>query len=191
VIGLALGVVSFPGFSPEGVSLWVSAAVLLLVPQFIQNIFEESGFRGYLAPKMYTLALNVFLAHLLVGLVWGAWHLPYLRLITPNTVENLATLVPRFLLGTMAASIVYGEIRILTDSVWPAVLMQTAGGIFIGALVLNDFTQEASGTEFLFAPVLEGGLIIVLFALIGVGIHLVRRKTQGENLPGSSQLPGR
>jgi membrane protease YdiL (CAAX protease family) len=178
VIGRGLGVISFPGFSPDSVGLWVSAAALLLVPQFIQNIFEEFGFRGYLAPKMVTLALNVFVAHLLVGLIWGVWHLPYLRVITPYTMENLATLVPRFLLGTMAVSIVYGEIRILTDSVWPAVLMQTAGGVFIGALVLNDFTQVASGTEFLFAPVLEGGLIIVFFALIGVGIHLVRRKTQ-------------
>jgi hypothetical protein len=135
--------------------------------------------------------LNVFLAHLLVGLIWGVWHLPYLRVITPYTMENLATLVPRFLLGMLAVSIVYGEIRILTDSVWLAVLMQTVGGISIGALVLNDFIQVASGTEFLFAPVLARGLIIVLFTLIGVGIHLARRKTQGENLPGSLELPER
>jgi hypothetical protein len=105
-------------------------------------------------------------------------------------VENLATLVPRFLLGTMAVSIVYGEIRILTDSVWPAVLMQTAGGIFIGALVLNDFIQVASGAEFLFAPVLEGGLIIVLFALIGVGIHLLRRKTREKTFPEAPSFRG-
>jgi hypothetical protein len=56
--------------------------------------------------------------------------------------------------------------------------MQTVGGISVGVLVLNDFIQMASGTEFLFAPVLEGGLIIVLFTLIGVGIYLVRLKTR-------------
>jgi len=178
VIGLVSGVVSFTGSSPGGVGLFVQAFALLLIPQFAQNIFEEAGFRGYLAPKMYTLALNTFLAHLLVGLIWGAWHLPYFAFVTSYATENLATLIPRFLVGTMAASIVYGEIRILTDSVWPAVLMQTVGGAFIGALVLNEFVQVASGTEPLFAPNLEGGLIIVLFTLIGVGIYLVRRKTQ-------------
>jgi membrane protease YdiL (CAAX protease family) len=182
VIGLALGVVSLSGLSPDSLGLFVRAFALALVPQFIQNIFEEFGFRGYLAPKMYTLALNVFLAHLLVGLIWGVWHLPYFSFVTSYTSENLATLVPRFLVGTMAVSIVYGEIRLLTDSVWPAVLMQTAGGAFIGALVLNDLAQLASGTEFLFAPVLEGGLIIVLFTLIGVGIHLVRRNSMRENI---------
>jgi len=178
VIGLVSGVVSFTGSSPGGVGLFVQAFALLLIPQFAQNIFEEAGFRGYLAPKMYTLALNTFLAHLLVGLIWGAWHLPYFAFVTSYATENLATLIPRFLVGTMAASIVYGEIRILTDSVWPAVLMQTVGGAFIGALVLNDLVQVASGTEPLFAPNLEGGLIIVLFTLIGVGIYLVRRKIQ-------------
>ena len=86
------------------------------------------------------------------------------------------TLVPRFLVGTIAASIVYGEIRILTGSVWPAILMQTVGGAFIGAIVLKDLIKITSGMEFLFAPVLEGGLCIVLFTLIGVGIHALRRK---------------
>jgi membrane protease YdiL (CAAX protease family) len=175
-IGRASGAVSFPGFGPDTVGLWVQAFALFIVPQVITNIFEEFGFRGYLAPKMYKLGLNVFLAHVLVGLIWGVWHLPYLRVITPYTAESLATLIPRFLLGTMAASIVYGEIRLLTDSVWPSVLMQTAGGAFIGATVMSDLISISSGTEFLVLPVLEGLLTIVLFTLIGVGIYVVRRK---------------
>jgi membrane protease YdiL (CAAX protease family) len=176
VIGLGLTAVSFLNFSPETVPLFMQGVALLFIPQFFQNIFEEFGFRGYLAPKMYTLAWNVMMAHLLVGLIWGVWHLPYLGAITPYTTESLATLMPRFLVGTMTVSIVYGEIRILTDSVWPAVLMQTIGGSFIGALMTYDFIQVASGMEFLFTPVLEGGLMIILSASIGVGIHLWRRK---------------
>lgn len=108
-------------------------------------------------------------------MIWGIWHLPYLRAITPYTTESLATLIPRFLAGTIAASIVYGEIRILTKSVWPSVLMQTAGGIFIGTVVLKDFIEATSRMEFLFDPVLEGGLNIILFTLIGVGIYMLRR----------------
>ena len=33
--------------------------------------------RGHLAPKLYSLNLNVWLSHVLVGLVWGACHLPF------------------------------------------------------------------------------------------------------------------
>jgi len=125
---------------------------------------------------MYKLGLNVFVAHVLVGLIWGGWHLTYLRAITPYTTESLATLVPRLLAGAIAASIVYGEIRIATDSVWPAWLMHTVGAAFVGPLILQDFIEVAGGTEFVVAPVVEGGLMIVLLTLIGVGIHLLRMR---------------
>lgn len=173
VIGFALGTISFPDFS---LLLFVQAFTLVLVQQAIKNIFEEFGFRGYLAPKMYKLGLNVFVAHVVVGLIWGVWHLPYLRAITPYTTESLATLIPRFLAGAIAASIVYGEIRILTNSVWPAWLMHTVGAAFIGAPMLHGLFKISSGMEFLISPVIEGGLMIVLFTLIGIGIHLLRRK---------------
>jgi membrane protease YdiL (CAAX protease family) len=173
VIGLALGAVSFPDFS---LMVFVQAVAMIIVQQAIKNIFEEFAFRGYLAPKMYKLGLNVFVAHVVVGLIWGVWHLPYLRAITPYTVESLATLIPRFLVAAVAASIVYGEIRMQTDSVWPAWLMHTVGATFVGALMLHDLIRISSGMEYLFTPVFEGGLAIVLFTLIGVGIHLLRRK---------------
>jgi membrane protease YdiL (CAAX protease family) len=177
VIGLALGAISFSASATLG--MFGQAFALLLVSQILTNILEEFGFRGYLAPKLYKLNLNIFVAHVLVGLIWGLWHIPYLAAITPYTTESLTTLVPRFLLGTIAASIVYGEIRILTDSVWPAVLMQTFGGTFISAIMLDDLIT-ISGRAWLFTPVLEGGLMIVFFTLIGVGIYLWRtRKTNG------------
>jgi hypothetical protein len=52
-------------------------------------------------------------------------------------------------------------------------LMQTAGGAFVGALMLDDLIT-ISGGAWLFTPVLEGGLLIILFLLIGVGIYLRR-----------------
>jgi membrane protease YdiL (CAAX protease family) len=174
VIGLALGAISLSSLAGP-VGIFVQAFVLLLVSGLLINIFEEFGFRGYLAPKIYTLPLNIFVAHGLVGLIWGVWHLPYLTAITPYTMESLATLMPRFLVGTIVASIVYGEIRLLTNSVWPAVLMQIVGGAFVGALMLDDLITISSGA-WLFRPVVEGGLMIILFILIGVGIYLWRTR---------------
>lgn len=168
IIGLAIGVTALS--AAANVSALLQAASLLLVAQLPTNIAEEFGFRGYLAPKLYQRNMNTLVAHILVGLIWGLWHLPYLTTITPYTTESLTTLLPRFLLGTIAASIVYGEIRIRTNSVWPAVLMQSAGGLLIGAL-MSDGLIMISSMAWLFSPVLEGGLTIVLFALIGISLY--------------------
>jgi membrane protease YdiL (CAAX protease family) len=172
-IGLAAGAVSFSSSASFG--MFSQAFALLLVPQLLTNIPEEFGFRGYLAPKLYALPLHIFVAHVLVGLIWGLWHVPFLSAITAYTTESLASLLPRFLLGTVAASIVYGEIRLLTNSVWPAVVMQTAGGAFIGSLMLDNLITISGGGWF-FAPVLEGTLMIVLFTLIGFTIYLLRKE---------------
>jgi membrane protease YdiL (CAAX protease family) len=162
------------------VELIVQGLVTILITQIIKNIFEEFAFRGYLAPKMYALKLNAFVAHGVVGLIWGVWHLPYLRQITTYTTENLVTLIPRFLIGAVAASIVYGEIRKQTNSVWPAWLMHTAGATFIGALMVHSGIKISSEMEFLFSPVFEGGLTIVFFIVIGIGLYQLRRREEGK-----------
>ena len=83
VMGLAFGVVSFS--SSAAMQMFGQVFALLLVPQFLYNIPEEFGFRGYLAPKLYKLSLNILVAHVLVGLIWGVWHLPYLTAIAPTS----------------------------------------------------------------------------------------------------------
>ncbi len=175
VLGLVFGVTTVRDAGTNAADIIVQALIALLIKEVIVNILEEFAFRGYLAPKVYSLGLNVWLGHVLVGLIWGTWHLPVLRLIAPYTSESLWTLVPRFLIGTIAASLVYGEIRLRTDSVWPAVLMQTAGGIAVSLAMTFDLFSIKPSSGFLFHPVVEGTFTIVLFALVGIGL-VTRRK---------------
>ena len=170
---LALGGASMPSF--DG-GLFAQALVVGILPGILTSV-EEFGWRGYFAPKLYTLGLNSFLAHALVGLVWGAWHLPYLSVFWGHAMDNLALFLPLFFLGAIAASIVYGEIRILTNSVWPAVLMHSVGNILLNTLIGEGFVQLASGKEMIFSPGVESVLSIALMACIGVGIYLVRRRS--------------
>jgi membrane protease YdiL (CAAX protease family) len=176
VLGLVFGATTVQDVSTSAADTIVQALIALLVKEIIVNILEEFAFRGYLAPKVYSLGLNVWLGHVIVGLVWGAWHLPVLRLIAPYTTESLWTLVPRFLIGAIAASLVYGEIRIRTDSVWPAVLMQTAGGIAVSLAMSFGLFSIRPSSGFLFHPVVEGTLMIVIFALVGIGLVTRREK---------------
>ncbi|MDJ0755042.1 MAG: CPBP family intramembrane metalloprotease [Ardenticatenaceae bacterium] len=174
--GLIIGAVLIPDLSPAKIGAVGTAAGAALGPQFVINLLEESGFRGFLAPKLNALKVNSWAAHVIVGLIWGAWHLPYFSFVTSYSSENFDTLVPRFLVGTIVASVVYGEIRLLTDSVWPAVLMQTAGGAFLTGLLAERFLLVTPELEFLFLPVVEGVLTALVFLIVGVGLYRARVK---------------
>ena len=172
VVGLALGAVSLSDFSAGP---FVQALTLAIIPGLITAI-EEFGWRGYLAPKVYKFGLNAFVAHAVVGIIWGAWHIPYFSVFWSHSMQNMSLFVLCFFLGAIVNSIVYGEIRILTDSVWPAFLMHAVSNTVNNTLVLQGFVKMASGKELLVSPGIEGILGIVFLTLVGVGIHLLRRK---------------
>lgn len=185
VIGSAFGAVSFPDFSSDTVGLFIQAFAVLFLPYFFKNIFEEFGWRGYLAPKMLTLGLNDMVAHLIVGIIWAVWHLPYylglidISMIEGCTTQSLAMFIPFVIIGITASSIVYGEIRIRTDSVWPAVLMHSISNVIILCLILDNYIEISSEMELLFTPGMEGVLSIIFITMVGVGLYLLRKR--GEN----------
>lgn len=182
MIGFIFGTVSFPGFSSGGVGLFIQAFVLAIVTNFIKNIFEEFAWRGYLTPKINALGLNIFIAHIIVGVIWAAWHLPYYfgLLVTSDlmsyTTQSMTTFIPLVFTGLIAASMVYGEIRLLTNSIWPVVLLHTIGNALILTLLLQDYIEITDRAQFLFTPGQEGILITILFILIGILIYRRRRK---------------
>ena len=154
----------------------------LAVTFLIFAFFEEVGWRGYLAPRVYGLN-DRLLGHALVGVIWASWHLPYLRELWAHTSEGLVTLLPRFVLGTFVFAVVYGEIRIRTGSVWPAVLMHWTGNTLANTL-LSGFAGEGfvalvPGLEWLGSFGVEGILMIGLFGLAG-GVLYLKRRRQSE-----------
>jgi membrane protease YdiL (CAAX protease family) len=171
-VGAALGAVSLSGFSAGA---FVQAVALAVIPGLFTAI-EEFGWRGYLAPKVYKLELNAFVAHAVVGIIWGAWHIPYFSLFWSHSMQNLPLFVLCFFLGAVVNSIVYGEIRMQTDSVWPAFLMHAVSNAVNNPLIQQGFVKMASGKELLVSPGIEGILGIIFLALVGVGLHRLRTK---------------
>ncbi len=171
VVGSALGAVSLDNFS---MGLFVPAVAAASVMALFTAI-EEFGWRGYLAPKVYKLGLNVFVAHAIVGVLWGAWHIPYFSTFWSHSMQN----VPLFLcffVGAIVSSIIYGEIRMQTDSVWPAFLMHAISNAVNNTLLLQGFVKITSGKELLVSPGIEGILGIVFLTLLGIGIYSLRRR---------------
>jgi hypothetical protein len=176
-----LGWVGFPNFSPSALGLLLQAFALGLLPQFIKNIFEEAPWRGYLAPKVYSLGLNDFVGHTIVGLVWGAWHIPYyLFFLDRATLSNFTTLDAAMyaLLAIwilISWAIMYGEIRLLTNSFWPAVLMHMIEDAFLIQLFTGNHIQIVPGTDWLISPM--NGLLMSLFSIaVGVGLRQIRKR---------------
>jgi membrane protease YdiL (CAAX protease family) len=156
-----------------------------LVFSAIKNIFEEFAWRGYLAPKMYRLDINTWTAHGLVGLIWGLWHLPFItQFWTYVTPEMTGRFIPFFLLGSISHSIVYGEIRLATNSVWPAWLMHTVGNTLGTALLSSGLWRMQAGMEFYFSPGAESLAATVVMTVTGIALHRrrLRTKTEGANL---------
>lgn len=143
-------------------------------------LFEEIGWRGYLAPKLASLKMNTFLASGIVAIVWTTWHLPYIKeLAWVYSSENLLSFIPRFYLAMFAFAILYNEIRILTGSVWPAVLMHCVANSF-GHPLTAEFLTIAPGKDYL---VSASGIFMILFAgLLGIAINRWRvRKEKLQN----------
>jgi len=74
---------------------------------------------------------------------------------------------------------VYGEIRIRTGSVWPAVLMHWTGNTIANTLLAGftgaGFVSLLPGKEWLGSFGVEGVLMIALFALLGSVLYRQRR----------------
>jgi membrane protease YdiL (CAAX protease family) len=181
MIGSGLGLVTFPNFSLNTLRFISHAFALGLPLLFIKNIFEEAAWRGYLAPKVYSLRLNDFVGHLIVGLIWGAWHIPYYlffldRAVLQNfTTLNLGVFIPLTIVVMISWSIVFGEIRLLTNSIWPAVLMHMVEDAFLNQLFTEHHIQIVPGTDWLVSPV-NGLLSIVFFIALGVGLRQLRKR---------------
>jgi len=153
-------------------SKFIFAIISGLIFVMVKNFLEEFAWRGYLAPKIYSLNLNIWLSHVLVGLVWGVWHLPFVFILWPYlTKEMLWYFVPLLLAGTISQSVVYGEIRLATASVWPAWLMHTIGNAFGNTLLLSGFIQLNFGLELWFSPGAEGIISIISMFAIGYWLH--------------------
>ncbi|MBK9439841.1 MAG: CPBP family intramembrane metalloprotease [Comamonadaceae bacterium] len=118
---LALGGTLAPSSAVEHVPLAVMnlLAVLLLGGP----LGEEFGWRGYALPTLQ-VRMSWRLASLVLGLVWGVWHLPLLFI--SDTVQAHMTLV-HFLVSAVAMSVIFAWLALHTGgSVAVALVLHTA-----------------------------------------------------------------
>ena len=181
LLGAIFGATLIPDLSTAKFALIGQTLLALFIPSFIKNIFEEFAWRGYLAPKIALVVKNPLLGHLLVGLLWLSWHLPYyLVLLPPASLQSATNLsfgvfMLMGLFGILPTAIIYGELRVRTNSVWPAVLIHVLANISFNALVAQKFFSFTNpSAELLFSPALFGIVVIALNLAVGLWLYRTR-----------------
>lgn len=179
IIGKISGFILIPDFSAGARGMFLRVFVLALLPGFFKNIFEEFAWRGYLTPKVYSLRLNDYAGHLIVGIIWALWHVPYYlffldrAVVEGYTTLSLAVFIPLALLTIVSYSFVFGEIRLLTDSIWPVLLMHAVEDALVNPLLVEGFVKVKPEAEFFFSPGVSV-LAIIFFVVIGILLNKLR-----------------
>jgi membrane protease YdiL (CAAX protease family) len=112
---------------------WATDLLVLSVTGPLLALAEELGWRGYLQPRLGSLGERA--AMLIVGLVWAAWHVPYI-VFTPNYHAGGTRwiVLPLFTASVIAFSFLVGRLRAMSASVWPAVVAHCAHNITFAML---------------------------------------------------------
>lgn len=106
--------------------------------------------------------------------MWATWHVPFVsELDWRFGAEGTATVLPRFYLVCIAASVVYGELREASGTFWPAVLMHASGNAF-GHLLAIKHVRVEPGWEWL-GSVSTSVVAAVALAVFGLAIARARR----------------
>jgi hypothetical protein len=177
-IGMWAGWITLNGFK---LSVFLEAFATALIPNFFKNIPEEFVWRGYLTPRLASLKVNDFVLYGLVGLIWGLWHIPYYlyfldhSIMKEFTAVSSTVFITMSMFITMAWSIVFVELWLITRSVWPAVLMHMVEDAFVNPLVLDGSFQLMEGMDVLIHPVI-GVVSIILYVLVGLALRTIRLK---------------
>jgi len=134
---------------------------------------EEFGWRGYLLPTL--LPLGEVKAAVIVGLIWGPWHLPVLITGLNYPGELIIAVLAVFFLSAMLLSLLHT--RFYVASGYSLIAVSLLHGS------LNTFSDRLTDQAHLSGnPLIVGGGGVIASALIAVGIFityrvLVRRKS--------------
>ena len=174
-LGALFGIISADGF--DG---YLSAAGVMFVGSLMKNIFEEFAWRGYLTPRLDAAKVHPILNHLIVGILWWSWHLPYYYYFLDRSIlaSSITTSIPVFLaIGLFVmfpTAILFGELRLVGRSVWPVFVLHNVINALSMPLLINGFIKVNGPLGAVFTPTNEGIITSILFGAAGLVIYKFR-----------------
>jgi membrane protease YdiL (CAAX protease family) len=179
--GLHLALGGALGASPASGHLWMTAVNLPLVLLLGGPVGEEFGWRGYALPALQT-RLGWRTASLVLGVVWGVWHLPLFAIAgTAQSHVPLAWFLP----SVVAMSVVIAWLVNRTGgSVMAALVFHTAVNFWPS--VVPVLPTETSHRAYAWVVAL---LVVLALAALVKGPGPARNATSGRTGPGFHEGP--
>ena len=152
IIGGALGIAALAGENiPE--LYWIANPSLILVNFFVilftgGPLQEEFGWRGYALPRLQS-RFNALVSSIIIGFMWGLWHLPYFfigteltyaygiipQIITAILLSILLTWLFNNTGGSILVSLLFHNMFNLSNDMFPALKTQLGSPLFIAFFV--------------------------------------------------------
>jgi uncharacterized protein len=127
---------------------------------FVAGFFEEIGWMGYAFPKMRH-AENVFAPAILLGLLWGTWHIPVIDYLGTSTPHG-PYWFPFFLAFTAAMTAVRVLIAWIYSHTSSVLLTQLLHASSTGSLVIFSPPRVTAAQETLWYAIYAAALWIVV-----------------------------
>jgi hypothetical protein len=115
---------------------------------------EEVGWRGFALPRLLA-RFSPIAASLLLGAVWGIWHLPSFFV---SGLPQAGLQIPVFLLGALSLSVI---------ATW--IVIHARGSVFLSMLLhfSVNFTLNVLGVKLLQVGLFQTAAALILLAVYG------------------------
>ena len=170
----------------------ISALFVLMVTTFfancIKNIFEEFAWRGCLVPYLEKTGMNDWCLYFYSGLIWGMWHITYYMFFLPDeyfTKISRPMMVVEGIVLMIFWSPMFVELRRLTKSVWPCVILHSMEDAVPTMLFVTANVLQIKGIYSVIVDPISGILPTVLIFLIGLNLRKCRMKIETDVLEKS------
>ena len=152
LLSIALGLYLLLGGAPL-VVLWVTLPFSFLLYLIVAGLGEELGWRGFALPRLQEKR-PAFSASLMLGVIWGLWHLPIL-------VVASQPLTPLFVVGGTIFVVIMVGFSVL--SAW--IYNNTRGSLLLVILFHAAITMSLNTFLIAYRSPLPGVLMLVVLWL--------------------------
>jgi membrane protease YdiL (CAAX protease family) len=146
-----------------------AAALLLAVPAYAtvgviggmaRTLGEEIGWRGFLFPRLVQRT-GFTPACFLMGIVWAVWHYPVLLFADYNAGTSPAFALTCFTLMVLAASFIWGWLRLKSGSLWTSAILHASHNAFI-QVIFDGMTKPVGRTLYITTE-FGAGLVVTMW----------------------------
>ena len=163
------------------------ALIVLLVTSFftacIKNIFEEFAWRGCLVPYLEKTGMNDWCLYFSSGLIWGMWHITYYLFFLPDEYFTDISRPMMVLVGIVLMifwSPMFVELRRLTKSVWPCVILHSMEDAVPTMLFVTASVLQIKETHSVMLDPIQGILPTAFIFFAGLVLRTCRMKREAE-----------